>query len=1492
MDAIPESCAYGSWEVVTEALPRNDAVSMTAELPAEVHAAEIVALVGRADVGLVLGETGCGKSTVVPKIVVEHYQPMLMMVPRVEVALQLGRTLKNACGARFNVTVATGTFKDDHARFGDLVVATPGVAMQWITRKQVDMSSVKCIVLDEDPEMTELTETMFALLIATYAGKLIILSATADEANIRRCCGSKRVETLRLAGRQHLLHEFMLTPSRQLTDGELELWLRDLCESERKRNLGALLVFLDGRDRILNLRRLLECLSDWKVCSLFADASERDVADAFDARTWRRIVLSTDVAEVGATVPRVGIVINLCRCKRQRRDDSNVPEIRTVPCDRRSLHQRAGRAGREGEGRCLHVRDNAEELPDRPEPAMLHASMFYVLLPLQRLGLRAEDLMWLNTPRWHLVCMVESAMAAYGWDFSPGAPVDPVLDALSFSHLEMPLLRFLELGLRTDIWKEIVNVAAVLALLRDRRSALTVLQRKTVRAVAMESEATTSQQEGELAHTAAGQDMMLSGDATAGTFNEDAAAGQDATAGTCTEDAAAGQESGAGEEATDDLQKLISFALDDEWPQSVWWKAYEVMAAVKKAWAALPQDDVAMEGRSESCLPSRVLQLLVQADLSALVFSVGSQHIGLAGERRKIQQAKVPSSQDGLVLVFASCLQWAPKHAVCIGTSHVRAEGSIAVLSDSLLQYVKSALLQSVLRRIGWRSIHFEFRCGAVLADLVEMVRALPSPVSVLTLVISGNDYVDGMPRYLEADMADLANAVAGKAEKVLFVLPSSFSCWNDEYESAAMFARTRFAEMGFCAIDGNDEVRDLAYKRDGLHPEEWMSAKLALAVARWSRGASSFDPALLAKYSHLVEPPRRALSMDWRPTVIFHTYFADLPQKVYENREVYARGFRVDVFKDSDCRAFLQTNFGERHVARFDAFWCGAHKADFFRYCILWLFGEVYVDVKSALMADLGSFLADKAGAVVSARAAGCLRSHQGVIACPPRHSLLGEAMEHALLISDEEVDNKYMVFCQFFWDALARMHGRTPKTGWNWSEPAAYFMVEEKRWPLLPSCNGEVVQCDGHYLLSGGAPVFATRWCDYVHGRGFDVVEFPPGSWSASARYPKWLGDGSFGALLRTSQGRYQRAKVRVWPGKSYANRNGKFVDENEWLHEQRCGHAGDIEEDDTAAGQDMEEDEEDDTAAGQDDEEDDTAAGQDMDAARIDDARKQETETSSSSKKRIFMNQEEVMEFAAERLGKRQAEEVGLEEPEAKVSASSTLRVADRVRQREQQGVSSVTVSGSDAAPHQHRETRVAERNAGVDASQTGSQEAQLSGHDEQWTETGSCSWRSRDNWHARGETSRRWSDSQADDQQSQARGSAMPSCPAMFGPEDCRFEKAKSDRAYCCDECWWPQRYKKRAVYWRSQVRRFEFDGQYLDPEALNFRARGLEEKDREGMWRRGEINCTWVCTPCRASSWFRVAKDKVSEDQMNEVREWLGIFMIGDRKLPRSRSWAR
>ena len=57
--------------------------------------------------------------------------------------------------------------------------------------------------------------------------------------------------------------------------------------------------------------------------------------------------------------------------------------------------------------------------------------------------------------------------------------------------------------------------------------------------------------------------------------------------------------------------------------------------------------------------------------------------------------------------------------------------------------------------------------------------------------------------------------------------------------------------------------------------------------------------------------------------------------------------GFVHELFDDTDCREFIRTNFPEEVLYCYDTLRPGAYKADLWRYCILYIHGGIYLDIK-----------------------------------------------------------------------------------------------------------------------------------------------------------------------------------------------------------------------------------------------------------------------------------------------------------------------------------------------------------------------------------------------------------------------------------------------------------------------------------------------------------------------------------------------------------------
>jgi len=86
-------------------------------------------------------------------------------------------------------------------------------------------------------------------------------------------------------------------------------------------------------------------------------------------------------------------------------------------------------------------------------------------------------------------------------------------------------------------------------------------------------------------------------------------------------------------------------------------------------------------------------------------------------------------------------------------------------------------------------------------------------------------------------------------------------------------------------------------------------------------------------------------------PLKIFQTWHTkDLPSKMRENVESLKQQnprFEHFLFDDNDCREFIKNNFDHDVLNAYDTLIPGAYKADLWRYCVLYIHGGIYMDIK-----------------------------------------------------------------------------------------------------------------------------------------------------------------------------------------------------------------------------------------------------------------------------------------------------------------------------------------------------------------------------------------------------------------------------------------------------------------------------------------------------------------------------------------------------------------
>ena len=86
-------------------------------------------------------------------------------------------------------------------------------------------------------------------------------------------------------------------------------------------------------------------------------------------------------------------------------------------------------------------------------------------------------------------------------------------------------------------------------------------------------------------------------------------------------------------------------------------------------------------------------------------------------------------------------------------------------------------------------------------------------------------------------------------------------------------------------------------------------------------------------------------------PLKIYQTWYTkDLPELLQKNMDMLKKQnpeFKFFLFDDNDCREFIQQYFDISVLEAFDKLIPGAYKADLFRYCVLYIHGGIYLDIK-----------------------------------------------------------------------------------------------------------------------------------------------------------------------------------------------------------------------------------------------------------------------------------------------------------------------------------------------------------------------------------------------------------------------------------------------------------------------------------------------------------------------------------------------------------------
>lgn len=374
-------------------------------LPVDAALPELRRVLDETQMAVLVAPPGSGKTTWVPLRLLDSVAGRIVVLePRRLATRAAARRMASLIGEPVGETVGYVTRHDRATGPRTRIeVVTEGVLTR---RLQADPSlpGVSMVVFDEVHERNLQTDLGLALTLDIRRSlrpdlRLLLMSATIDASAFADLLGGAAVVE---APAETFPVDIRWDPppprTRDLESHVARAVRRALGETE-----GDVLVFLPGMAEIRRVEaKLADVLADVRILHGSLPPAEQDRAIAPSAPPFRKVVLSTDIAESSLTVEGVTAVVDTGLARAPRFDPrTGMTRLRTVPISRASADQRAGRAGRLGPGVAYRLWSKMEHAARRPaiDPEITQVDLAGLVLELAAWGVTdPAALRWLDPP--------------------------------------------------------------------------------------------------------------------------------------------------------------------------------------------------------------------------------------------------------------------------------------------------------------------------------------------------------------------------------------------------------------------------------------------------------------------------------------------------------------------------------------------------------------------------------------------------------------------------------------------------------------------------------------------------------------------------------------------------------------------------------------------------------------------------------------------------------------------------------------------------------------------------------------------------------------------------------------------------------------------------------------------------------------------------------------------------------------------------------------
>ncbi len=378
------------------------------ELPISARVGDIVAALERHQVAIVVGATGSGKTTQLPKIALEMGRGGKKQIgvtqPRriaaTSVAARVAKELECELGQEVGYQIR---FEDRTCRNTWVKFMTDGILLAEIQGDRT-LSKYDTLIIDEAHERSLTIDFVLGWLKRILPDrpdlKVIVSSATIEADRFSEFFGGAPV--IQVEGRTFPVEVLYEPPA---DDVDLPDAVADAVENVTSLDpRGDILVFLPGEREIRETEQALLArkLRHTTIQPLYSRLSAAEQAKVFATISGRRVILATNVAETSLTIPGIVYVVDTGVARLSRYDPrTGTTRLQVEAISQASADQRKGRCGRVRDGICVRLYDE-QSFASRPaftDPEIKRTGLAGVILRMKSLGLgEVEDFSFLDPP--------------------------------------------------------------------------------------------------------------------------------------------------------------------------------------------------------------------------------------------------------------------------------------------------------------------------------------------------------------------------------------------------------------------------------------------------------------------------------------------------------------------------------------------------------------------------------------------------------------------------------------------------------------------------------------------------------------------------------------------------------------------------------------------------------------------------------------------------------------------------------------------------------------------------------------------------------------------------------------------------------------------------------------------------------------------------------------------------------------------------------------